>query len=421
MSTEMQGWHPIQSVNTFSKLGDRYDDLIAANPYRNLTYNKSPWQNFLTSLGIRTQADAWKENMQVQAAEYDAGIAQMKFENEFNSPSAEASRMRQAGLNPDLQGLGDVAESAGMGEDPSTPMQTTGDVNENPVSFITQAANLIMGCATTGISLAKQFGDLRALRIANEAGEVQNVERATGLGKWIAEQFNYNPDNFVSPDGNPRHQFEQHVLGLDKSYAKFIPKRFRNAFRQSLYDFSESLNAQADVWNKSKEINDSKLAVARQLDSRYFGDGSFASMRIVNKELVSLSDACAEYILKSQKAESEYKSDYYGNRSGEDQAAADNAQASNKRLYEGALDPLSQAAADNAEFGSRKAGADLSKMMSEVTYLVNKSMSDMVHSLARQANRGDIFAQSMLFSFSLARMTSVTLGPNGVSFGINPQ
>lgn len=424
MSIEMQGRHQIQSINTMNLNGDKYDDLIKANPYRNIEYTKTPWQNFLTSLGIRTQADAWKENMQVQANEYDAGIAQMKFQNEYNSPLQEASRLRESGLNPDLQGIGDVAESVGMGEDPSTPMQTTAD---DPISFISSAANMIMGCVTSGVSLAKNFGELRSLRIANEAGEVGNVERATGLGKWIAETFNYNPYNDVNPVGNPRDQFVEHVVGLDKSYSKYIPKRLRNSFRQSLRDFSESLNAQADVWNKSKEINDSKLVVARQLDSKFFGDGTLPSMRIVNKELVSLSDAMAEYVLKAQNGELSYKSDYWSNRSGEEAAAADNAQASNKRLYEGALDPLSQAAADNAEFGARTANADYVKMMKDVDKIVNSSISDIVHELKRLADKGDIFAQSMLFSFSLARMSNVSFGVDpksgklGASFGFNPQ
>lgn len=111
------------------ELGPQYQSLLDQNPYRNLTYRKSPWQNLLTNLGFRTEADAWQENMSVQAAEYDASIAQKAYDEQYNTASAQAERMRAAGINPDIDGGSSISpgEAASPAQDPSTPMQTTGD------------------------------------------------------------------------------------------------------------------------------------------------------------------------------------------------------------------------------------------------------------------------------------------------------
>ena len=109
-------------------LPDRYQGMLDAIPYRNQKYNESPWQRPFSNLGFRTQADAWKENMAVQAAEYDAAIAQKAADEAYETPGAQVARMRAAGLNPDLNGGEGISpgEAQPLPQDPSTPMQSTG-------------------------------------------------------------------------------------------------------------------------------------------------------------------------------------------------------------------------------------------------------------------------------------------------------
>ena len=98
-ANEIAGKTPQVSKSSYQKLFDN-------NPYRSsdLTYNKSEWQDFLSALGFRTKADAWAESVQENALQWDAGIFQQMFQDEFNDESSKAQRMRDAGENPDLRG-----------------------------------------------------------------------------------------------------------------------------------------------------------------------------------------------------------------------------------------------------------------------------------------------------------------------------
>ena len=140
----------ISSVNTTGvELPYQYQSMLDANPYRGIEYTKSPWQKFLSWLGFRTEADAWKENMAVQANEYDAGIVQKAYDEDYNDAQSQVQRMKAAGLNPDLDPSSvSPGESASMGEDPSVPMQTTGEESQ-----VYQFATGIMSIASTAIGL----------------------------------------------------------------------------------------------------------------------------------------------------------------------------------------------------------------------------------------------------------------------------
>lgn len=115
-----------------SGYGDMYDQLFAANPYRQQTYNQSGWQKFLQSLGFRTGYDDWLDQTSTQIAEYDAGIFSIMQQNEYNSEAAKAQRMRAAGLNSDLLGIGDASESAVPAEDVNgmTPQDSEGQAKQ---------------------------------------------------------------------------------------------------------------------------------------------------------------------------------------------------------------------------------------------------------------------------------------------------
>ena len=126
------------------------NSLLEANPYRGQEYKKSGWQNFLSWLGFRTEADAWKENMAVQAAEYDASVLQKQYNENYDSADSQAARMRSAGMNPELDPSSiSSGNSSPMPDDPSTPMQSTGDETQ-----ILGFADKVMSAFTTCIGLS---------------------------------------------------------------------------------------------------------------------------------------------------------------------------------------------------------------------------------------------------------------------------
>ena len=148
-----------------------YDDLYQANPYRNLTYHKSAWQSLLEGLGFRTSYDTWREQAEVNSAEYDARIMEMMKANEYNSPTAEAARMRQAGLNPDLLGTADVEPAAEQAPDPNgMEPNVADDFNAFGETLSTIFSRALVVCK-----------DFKALDQMNAVIDAQNIDNARNM------------------------------------------------------------------------------------------------------------------------------------------------------------------------------------------------------------------------------------------------
>lgn len=156
-----------------------YQGLLDANPYLEADYNKSFWQKVIGALGFRTGYDKRKEDLALQASEYDSQVALLAQQNAYNDPSAQAARKRAAGLNPDLTGVDDVAGAAGMQEDNNPPAPT-----ETDAQSVGQFANVIMSAVTMGMGLAKDSISLASLRNAVEVG---NVEKARSMGDFALQ------------------------------------------------------------------------------------------------------------------------------------------------------------------------------------------------------------------------------------------
>lgn len=147
-----------------------YGDLVDANPWNNLEYRQSGWQKFLSFLGFRTNYDVAKENQQFQSNEYLANVQAMALQNEYNTPSAQAERMREAGMNPDLQGLGDVAGAAGLPEDTNNTLPNTNDTDQ-----LMSIASGFMNAFTGAFGLLQAFGSIKNTHLLNRGLEIKNA------------------------------------------------------------------------------------------------------------------------------------------------------------------------------------------------------------------------------------------------------
>lgn len=216
--------------------------MLNANPYRNFDYKVSPWQTMLSHLGFRTSADAYKESMSLQAAEYDAEVLNKIKNEEFESPLAEAQRMRAAGQNPDLLGTGDVnGASAPDLKDDNPPVSPTGDVEDLAAAAapVLQFANTCMSALTTGMAIAKDFGSLINMGIMNRAGEIQNVTKVAEFADWIGQNFYKSPDlweslSFDPETGEPVPEKLVAVGDYFDQFGKNIPRKYQKQFERNL-------------------------------------------------------------------------------------------------------------------------------------------------------------------------------------------
>lgn len=362
------------------------DDLRSANPYANQSKNyfKSWWQTMASDFGLRTEADAWRENMGVQSAEYNAALLQKEYDNEYNSPIAQASRMRAAGLNPDLQGIGDANTSASMGEDPSTPMQSTGQehVVQNVVSGVFNAFN-------TALGVAKGLQGMHSVFLDNSLKEV-TIDQ--GISEYAKKMWPYflpdSPDpsaeNDISLTSNP---FDWKALALKNatSFAGNINKKYRKRFIDEVQNY----------WNSGPGQFESYDAWTKRVKSRkdfYMERDSFYSD--VDDVLNDMISPLANVLMQVQSQDLDTRLN---------QSQAADAQAEyDKELYgENGLDPKAEAGALNSERG-------LAETNNSMVNALNDSIGDIIGNLKKTADN-EHGLKGALANIALVLMASVRL------------
>lgn len=346
-------------------------DLRAANPYRNQEYKESGWQKFLSALGFRTQADAWKENMSVQAAEYDAALAQKEFDTAYNDPQSQVARMRAAGLNPDLDpSMIDSGQSAPMGEDPSTPMQSTGD--EETLMGI---ANTLLSSFTSAIGIFDTFQGMHKRRLENKLLGLQYDKEDLGITdflgnfskKYAIELLPESSEDVVYEDGSA-DSWQNIAFQKANIFSKNLPKKYRSAFMSNVQNFWNSAPTTAEAYKLWRErISQHKGYEVDKRTNYNFADEDLA---IIADELARLYSRLEKQNLSTAVAKSET----------EEKSAE----------YEGqVVDNLNPKTSANAVNSSNESISESAKFQKEV----NNSMNRIIREL--KANK-DPFSKLLL-------------------------
>lgn len=324
--------------------GGLYDN----NPYVGRTYNKSGWQKFLGKLGFRSPADQWLEDMQMQAAEYDAGIAQKMNDREYDDPANQVMRQRAAGLNPDLDGGSNI----GTGDPGVSPEDTSNPSipGADDLTPIMQVADFSLSLVTSAIEgaagLAGLVGDVAGKFIANRNAKISGAnEELSGLTDFMDKTFTYPAD--AGPDA---------YTPAAEAYARDFPSYYRaltgrrlsakSAERASRFasDYLHSFRTRFGQARDKNETYEQDIRSAVNNESSYnpykftySGDaGDLGSLQVAQyKVIADIEDVVRKSTLELQKLK-----------------------IGNATDYEEKIDRTGEALADNASNVSRQASAE---------------------------------------------------------------
>lgn len=381
-----------------SGYGSEYDTLFAQNPYRNLTYNKSFWQEFVSSLGFRTDYDRWKEDAQVNANEYDAGIFSMMQQNDFNSPISQADRMRDAGLNPDLLGLGDVQAGAKPAEDPNGMSQNAGNSE-----FMDFAGN-IASVFSRAMAIFKDFKSLDQMNTIIDSQNIDNAVKMTGAIDSFIES-SLTAEDLVDFE---TYQDRIHDLSSRDYMSQFADHMgFSNRqvpqFRRLMHDRLLSIGSDEKVYSK---FRDRILAMAgsKEAQANPFSFATSGNADVTNESAV---DIMVRNMVKMSRKASKLNAerDAY-------LASVQNQEAQNLDLMNaGKASASAQVSEYNADKATNQWNAECARVK-----------KDMIQQLERASLSGDMLAKAMLFSWSLDDIARLNVGLNAglnLSFGAN--
>lgn len=381
-----------RAANPYAQ-GTRYYDLYENNPYApdKFTRQQTVWDRLANSFGMRSSYDAAQDEWAKAASEYDAQIAQLKGEDEYNSEAAKAERMRAAGLNPDLQGLGEASEAGEFAQE-----QTSPDINRNSedVDRVLGAMQAIPQGITFAMSLAdKAMGTMKLI--------YDLKEKKADFGKKLQDMATSFIENFMQPG-----------LGGDE-----IGRAGERKERLSFEDTKEEIQNQAILWAKAqgftkKEqkrfsenvqgiINGSgrekfynmytNLMKARKqagetYTSKYTPkhDDEEAILSVVG-ELVNKWDTALLHNAEAERAKAENENKYQNARNPELEANLENATREKDLRYQNARNPELQVAAENAEYTEKKGHGKL-------VASARKSIEEAMKQLKQYTGDGNLLA-----------------------------
>ena len=370
-----------------------YQQLLDSNPYRSkdLTYNRSPWQQFLSWIGFRTKADAWEESVQENALQYDAGIYQQMAQDQYNSETAKAQRMREAGENPDLLGTGNVSEMSSPFQDPEGIK--LGDSEEGVIG---QIGSSIMGAFNTALGMASQFMQLQGMK---EDVQGKGIANASSMMKLIGERvLGMTPAEGFQDDQSFKNWKHDVEMTLRTNYGRsFFKGSALRRWNRSLDDFVGGLPQSRDQFKAWQE----RLGSAKDY---YYGREDHWSeaidvFKIVNEELFGLRKAITENKAVAEHTKSE----------------VDVQTATNELQYQEDLLPGERARAENETNRRRAEGETFEGILN--THL-NK-LGQRLDNLSKQGGLKGLIGEVILLLMTMKFNTHVDKNGN-MSFGIAP-
>lgn len=365
--------------------GTRYKEIAEANPYTNVAYEKGIWDKLGNFFGFRTAEDQRREELAQAAAEYNAQIASLKSEDEYNTPEAKAERMRAAGQNPDLLGTEGVEPAAGFNEPETTPEVPGGEQGEQALKQTAAVATSLVTAGTTAIGLLESGINLE-MQIANvEAQRIANFENYFNTAK------NYVINTLSVPQlQKEREDEDAEYKGAIKAAVKqaeddapqlFYNGKQRKRFIAAIKKVTDKLPTTAAKYREWKELEENKQNLGKTI-----ARGSQGSI----EDEVKFWEPIEKALVDLNKLQYEFQKKQWGKRN------------------EGEL-AETEVAAEEAEAGSRKAEAENRQQQAEIDKGINSIWNEAISGADKMCKSQDKRDQRIGYALKIALLIAKSM------------
>lgn len=307
-----------QHVDPISSPGDSiYDDLINDSPYNDVDY-----ADYGDNISRETQAN--QVNANIANKQYRNNMLLAKYQEWYNSEGQKAARMRQAGLNPDLQGIGEASESV-------TPQEVEkesfvpGNSKLEKLQVAETLGGMIMSAVQGAFGLVQniQGVELSSLELANK-----DLANFNEFNKIASQYLSEQPDFAPTPDGKVMRSAGEIVKNVyNVAKGTFTSRSARKQFKRGLDHAADTL-AGVEAYYKTRggaaAARNAFIRENSQFRSGEFGendDDAMAAMEIVNEALFRLN----KQVMDADFQQEQYREDYYHHLDGKTAAEAANA------------------------------------------------------------------------------------------------
>lgn len=198
------------------------------NPYtkeNRAEYKIGVWEQFLRSLGLRTGYDNYQMDMDNLERQWDTQNQSLSYEENYNSPEAQTARMRQAGLNPDINGEVTGGQASEMAESELPP---TSGVDEAQLvgNFTAKLGTTLIDILTKGVA---GYASMKNLKLAEEK---QNSEIELKEDNELRESAMKALYDFGADDEYENGAYIGHIKGFSgkrlEKFSKYYDELYRS-------------------------------------------------------------------------------------------------------------------------------------------------------------------------------------------------
>lgn len=322
--------------------------------------------------GFRSSADKMRLEINQARQEQLNQLVNQQAEQEYNTEAAKAQRERQAGLNPDLIGLGDASEAT-EGSEPEQRLDFSQLVSgddfiksfSGAFSSAIAACSSIQGLLSTGIDIRDKIFNHNNLLQAKSWNILRNTNSLDDLKRMFFEDEAYP---FYNDD-------------ILKDYG-LRSKRDRKFFRQFVSTRKAAFEGQLEKYKTFDDYLKAQDSLFGEMSKWYRSkDNAFdvgPSLKIFNDYEHSVYEAG----LKAQESKSNYEKGFYDKLNPEQAASAVNNSNEYQSDYFSTKSGFTQGSSENAVARFNKKKTELQKQLYD--------------RLSGRADKGDIFAMMLL-------------------------
>lgn len=350
---------------------DIYKKASQVDPYQQQKANiqETFWDKVSHAITGRSSYDKQMQDLDLQSALRHDQLRMLEDEAKYNSESEKVARMKEAGLNPDLQGISSASETGEYNEPQTTPMSSDYQSSES------QLADSFKGMIDLGLGLFKGFQDVRGLMIDNSIKATQRYKSLKDLASSIVDNSLLPPslqvlekdsesgkDVWTTLSGNnldydaivKQYGSDRVRYGVPEFYIPdvgFLRGRDRKAFDAELNRYKRSIFADGKKYKSYYDYLTSRKQSALASSSP-FADPSYRQLEDLFRPISQLMFDVNKASLELEKVGIE-----------------------NEKSYEGKFDPETAAESDNARNASHQSLEEYNKQVNDAWHTASDAIS----------------------------------------------
>lgn len=237
----------------------------------------------------------------------------MMYQNKYNSPEAQAQRMRAAGQNPDLAGV-QGEQAAGMSGAATPPDMAGIETNaQQALGIVDTTLSLISAFSSGAIGVAQAGRQIAGADFANMSkvfGAVPAIGDALGGVFGQEGAYGLPPEGFKS---------------VIKDFTRHAPRQYRNSLERYLTHYMGTPQYMRNIYDAESSEAEARGRYARtQVDPKTRGD--VQSIMDALKPMQEAEFRIAKLMIKGDESKAEKMSAYWMNKDMGLQAETENAE-----------------------------------------------------------------------------------------------